>query len=300
MTLAVGLLLGAGLLLVASPWLWPRHSREIEAVVAAVDAAPQPPARATLLAPVAELLARAGAASIPPGALLAVCALAGLAAAALVLLLVPVTALAPVAGVLAAVATLLVLRARAGARRRALRAVWPDVVDLLLSGVRAGLSLPQAIVALAESAPPAVRAPFAEFRRDYERSADAGAALDALKANLADPVADRIVETLRMAREVGGTELPSVLRGLSQYLRADAAVRAEVEARQSWVRVAARLGVVAPWIVLLLLSTRPEAAAAYNSPGGAALVLGGLGASLVAYRLMIALGRLPEEGRWFR
>lgn len=113
-------------------------------------------------------------------------------------------------------------------------------------------------------------------------------------------MADRIVETVRMAREVGGTELPTVLRSLSQYLRADAAVRSEVDARQSWVRTAARLGVVAPWIVLLMLGTRPEAAAAYNTPGGAVLVVGGLAATLVAYRLMIALGRLPEEGRWFR
>ena len=91
-----------------------------------------------------------------------------------------------------------------------------------------------------------------------------------------------------------------MLRSLAQYLRSDASVRGEVEARQSWVRNAARLGVAAPWIVLLLLGTRPEAAAAYNSPTGAALIVGGLLATLVAYRLMLALGRLPEEGRWFR
>ena len=52
--------------------------------------------------------------------------------------------------------------------------------------------------------------------------------------------------------------------------------------------------------VLVLLGTRPEAAAAYNSVGGAVLVVAGLAVTLVAYRIMIALGRLPEEGRWFR
>jgi tight adherence protein B len=285
-TLAVGFLLAAGVLLVASPWLWPRRERS--------STARDP------LAPLADLLARAGVASVSPFVLLGVIAMAGIAGGALTLLLVPVVALAPVAAVVAATVPLLVLRGRAAARRRALRAVWPDVVDHLLSGVRAGLSLPQAIAALADSGPEPVRAPFRTFRRDYLRTAQFTECLDALKATLADPVADRIVETLRMAREVGGTELPSVLRSLSHYLRADAAVRAEVDARQSWVRTAARLGVVAPWIVLLLLSTRPEAAAAYNSTGGAVLVVGGLAATLVAYRLMIALGRLPEEGRWFR
>ena len=80
---------------------------------------------------------------------------------------------------------------------------------------------------------------------------------------------------------------------------AELAVRSEVEARQSWVVNAARLGVAAPWIVLLLLASRPEAAAAYNSPPGW-LVLGvGLVVTVVAYRVMIALGRLPEERRWF-
>jgi tight adherence protein B len=126
-----------------------------------------------------------------------------------------------------------------------------------------------------------------------------GPALDELKQTLADPVGDRVVETLRLAREVGGTELPAVLRSLAAALRADAAVRAEAEARQSWVVIAARLGVAAPWVVLLLIASRPEAAAAYNSPGGLLLVAGGLAVTVVAYRLMLALGRLPEERRWF-
>lgn len=287
MTLAVGFLLAAGVLLVASPWLWPRRE---EARTPRRDA----------LAPLADLLARAGVPSVSPLVLVGVIAIAGIAGGALTLLLVPVVALAPVTAVVAATIPVFVLRARAAARRRALRAVWPDVVDLLLSGVRAGLSLPQAVAALADSAPEPVRAPFRAFRRDYLRTAQFTECLDTLKTTLADPVADRIIETVRMAREVGGTELPTVLRSLSHYLRADAAVRSEVDARQSWVRTAARLGVVAPWIVLLMLGTRPEAAAAYNSVGGTVLVVGGLAATLVAYRLMIALGRLPEEGRWFR
>ena len=53
-----------------------------------------------------------------------------------------------------------------------------------------------------------------------------------------------------MAREVGGSDVTAVLRGLSGYLREDAALRAEVEARQSWILNAARLGVAAPWLVL--------------------------------------------------
>ena len=115
------------------------------------------------------------------------------------------------------------------------------------------MSLGDAVAALADVGPSETRAAFREFARTVAATGTLGVALDELKARLADPVADRIVETLRMAREVGGTELPAVLRALAAALREDAAVRAEVEARQSWVVNAARLGVAAPWIVLLLL-----------------------------------------------
>ncbi len=91
----------------------------------------------------------------------------------------------------------------------------------------------------------------------------------------------------------------TVLRNLSAYLRQEAAIRSEVEARQSWVRNAAKLGVAAPWVVLLLLGTRPEAAVAYNSPVGATLIVAGLAVSVIAYRIMVGIGRLPEERRWF-
>ena len=82
--------------------------------------------------------------------------------------------------------------------------------------------------------------------------------------------------------------------------REDAALRAEVVARQSWIRNAARLGVAAPWLLLLVLASRHETLVAYDSAAGAALILVGVAVTLVAYRAMVALGRLPEERRWLR
>ena len=102
-----------------------------------------------------------------------------------------------------------------------------------------------------------------------------------------------------MSRDVGGGELTTILRNLGAYLREEAAIRSEIEARQSWVMNAAKLGVAAPWIVLLLLATRPEAAVAYATPAGAVLIVVGLAVSVVAYRIMLGIGRLPDERRWF-
>ena len=60
-----------------------------------------------------------------------------------------------------------------------------------------------------------------------------------------------------------------------------------------------RLGVAAPWIVLLLLSTRPETAQAFAGPGGVTLLLGGAVLTVIAYRIMRRIGRLPTETRVF-
>ncbi|SEC54203.1 tight adherence protein B [Paramicrobacterium humi] len=194
----------------------------------------------------------------------------------------------------------LVVGWRARARRRAHRMLWPDVVDHLIASIRSGASLPDAVAALATAGPEPLRPAFAEYARDYRATASFSGSVERLKGALGDPVADRILETLRMARDVGGTELPSVLRSLAASLRDETALRAEVDARQSWVRNAAKLGVAAPWLILVLLATRPEAAIAYNSAVGTTVIIVGAAVSVVAYRIMLSLGRLPEERRWFK
>ena len=96
---------------------------------------------------------------------------------------------------------------------------------------------------------------------------------------------------------MGGTDLGTVLRTLSTLLREDARTRGDIEARQSWTVSAARMAVAAPWITLAMLCTRPEAVAAYNSWSGALVIaLAGV-LSFAAYRVMLAIGRLPIEPR---
>jgi len=85
--------------------------------------------------------------------------------------------------------------------------------------------------------------------------------------------------------------LGRLLRTLSAFLRDDARTRAELETRQGWVVNAARLAVAAPWLLLGLLSLRTESVRAYNAPGGWVVLAVGATACLVAYRLMLRLGR---------
>lgn len=285
MSVLLGATFGVGVLLIASNWLWPRRA----------DATPRAGRRSTI----ADELALAGIPGVPVGAVVVVAAVLGIVAAALAQAIFAVPVLTAVAGLLGALLVAFVIRARANRRRAVNRTIWPDVVDHLVASVRAGMSLPDSIGALAELGPAATRPAFAGFDDEFRRTGDFGSAVDSLKSRLADPVSDRILETLRMAREVGGTDVTAVLRGLSTYLREDATLRAEVVARQSWIRNAARLGVAAPWLLLLVLASRPETLEAYDSAAGTALILVGLGVTIVAYRLMLGLGRLPEERRWF-
>jgi len=287
MTLIWGLLLGIGALLVISPVLWPATGLP----------------RAPSSGPVDVLrvrLVQAGLPRVSVTTFAVVSVILALLTAAVTIALIPVTALGVAAGVVALVLPSVLVTSRSRSRRRATRVVWPDVVDHLVSAVRSGLALPDSVVTLAHAGPPITREAFAGFEVQYRATGNFSLCVSELKERLADPVADRILETLRMSREVGGTELTTVLRNLAAYLRQEAAIRSEVEARQSWVMNAARLGVAAPWIVLLLLATRPEAAVAYNTAAGGVLVIAGLVVSVVAYRIMVAVGRIPDERRWFR
>ncbi|MDJ1113540.1 type II secretion system F family protein [Microbacterium dauci] len=284
MTTMLGLTLAAGLLLLLSPWLWVRGAGATRV------AAP---------GHIARVLAAAGYSHATPSHVVVVSMIVAAVAGAVVWLLTALPAFAAVSAVAGAVAPITWLRGRARRLQKSRRALWPDVCDLLVASVRAGMSLPDAVGALGEVGPAALRPAFTAFATDVSASGHFDSGALRLKARLSDPVADRIIEALRMARQVGGTELTSVLRALSSSVRAEAALRAEIEARQSWIRGAAVLGVVAPWVILAMLALRPEGAAAYATPEGGAVILIGAGISAVAFRLMVGLGRLPEPRRWF-
>jgi tight adherence protein B len=283
----LGLVLGLGLLLVWSSLGPPR--------------APRPrgqgrPGRQR----VGELLAQAGIEGVTPARLGVACLGVGAAAGLAMTLLSRSATIGLVFGLLAVYGPMALVRYRRRRRRVELRELWPEVVDNLASAVRAGLSLPEALTQLGVRGPDQLRGPFTRFGEDYRATGRFADSLDRLKEALADPVADRIVEALRMAREVGGSDLGRLLRTLSAFLREDARTRAELESRQSWTVNGARLAVAAPWVVLAMLSLNPEAVAAYDSVTGAAVLGVGALACLVAYRLMLRIGRLPDEERVLR
>ena len=264
---------------------------------------PREPRSVTRVGPLERLsdeIVQAGFTGLTVRTLIAVCVSAFVLMLAFVQAAVGVLPIAGCFALMASFAPVALVRRRARMRRARLRDLWPDAVDNITSGVRAGMALPEALSQLGTRGPDELREPFLAFADDYRLSGRFHDCLDRLKERLSDPVGDRLVESLRIAREVGGTDLGHLLRTLSGFLREDARTRAELETRQSWTVNAARLAVAAPWLVLAMLSTNPQSVRAYASGLGFVVLAVGGALTVLAYWSMLRIGRLPEDERVLR
>jgi tight adherence protein B len=277
----IGLGVGVGLLLIWSSYAAPRRSGQVS----------------RRRSRVAELLARAGLGHLSVSSFAALCGVLGVAATLLMQVVTSTPPVALVFGAMAGYLPVVAVASRARRRQRDFAEVWPEAVDNLASAVRAGLALPDALGQLSVRGPEPLRSSFAAFALDYQVTGRFGESLDRLKGRLADPVGDRVVEGLRVAREVGGGELGRLLRNLSGYLREEARTRNELESRQAWTVNGARLAVAAPWLVLLMMSFQPSVIRRYASPAGTLVLIVAAVICVVAYRLMMRIGRLPVERR---
>ncbi|MEP6980973.1 MAG: type II secretion system F family protein [Nakamurella sp.] len=280
----IGLLAGLGLLLIWSAFARPR--------ISTVPTRRGERGR--------ERLAQAGLTGVTPTQLALLQVLGGVIVLSVVFVITRSLAVSAVFSVFGAMVPRLMVSRLRTKRQAELREVWPEVVDNLTSGVRAGLSLPEALASIGTRGPEAIREPFRQFGSDYRATGRFSDSVDRLKAALSDPTGDRVCESLRVAREVGGTDLGRLLSTLSGFLRDDARTRSELLARQSWSVNAARVAVSAPWLVLLLLATQQQTLVAYDSPTGVVILGAGAATSVFAYRLMMRIGRLPEERRVLR
>ncbi|MBD3690171.1 type II secretion system F family protein [Nanchangia anserum] len=281
MEIIVGLLLGAGCVLI---WAW------------ISDPAPRKRPRTNRFR---ALLDSAELYRVSTWGLVGICALAACASALMLGALTGTLAIAMLAACAAAFTPVALIRARAHRIIARRCAVWPLALDDVVSAIRAGLSLDEALGQLADRGPSELRPHFQAFRADLRAVGRMGLALDRLKARLSDPVADRIIEALRCAHDVGGPDLGVMLSELARMVRLDQRTRGELHARQSWTVNGARLAAVAPWIIVILLCLQPEGATAYATPSGAGVLIIGALVSALAYRIMIACGRLPRPPRTF-
>lgn len=197
------------------------------------------------------------------------------------------------------VITWIYLKRATAKTKRALDNVWPEVIDHLISGIHAGLSLSEAMVGLAIRGPEVTREAFLQFSNDLRSGSDFASAAEKLKANFNSHSSDQILEAILLAKSLGGSELLQIFRTLGDFLRQDLALRKEIEIKHGWIMSSAHMSSAAPWLLLLLLSSQPGTAEAFAQPGGIAILLAGIASTVAAYFWMGRLSRLPQTPRVF-
>lgn len=189
------------------------------------------------------------------------------------------------------------LHSRASAHALRTNQEWPKYLDAIHSLVWSGSTLQEAIVESAKYSSLAAQTAIREFEVDDAGGLPFDQCLNNFKVRLANPAVDRFVELTRIAHVSGGRGYLAALRNQSAQLRSENAVWSEIQTKQNWVLSTAKLAIFAPWLVLLLLGFRRETAEAFNTETGLAVLVIGLVASILAFKLIKTLGKLPIRKR---
>ncbi len=133
---------------------------------------------------------------------------------------------------------------------------WPDGLRHLVSSLRTGLSLPAALDELARTGPGPLRLAFSRFP-SLSRTLGVDTTLELIREELADPTSDRVIEILLVAHERGGSIVPEVLADLADATIRDLRTVEEIRTNALEQRINGRIVFVVPWMVLLMLTSRP-------------------------------------------
>jgi tight adherence protein B len=182
-------------------------------------------------------------------------------------------------------------------RRAAMQVALVEMTAQLRAAIQGGLSVQQALVELAQTAPEALRPDLARLVLDL-RLKGLVPALGDLRDGLADPLCDQLVAALILNDRVGGRQVGPVLDRLAQATRASLAVVEEAKARQSQAVISARVVALVPAVALVGLRViAPNFMSVYDEPLGQLVLVACVLWVLIGYGAMRCLGRLPETPR---
>ena len=176
---------------------------------------------------------------------------------------------------------------------------WPEIIDNIISGLRSGLSTPETVIQLATRGPMETRAIFELCAAQLKQSGDLHFALINVREAFADPIVDQVCETLVTSRTSGGRDTTLILRTLGDFVRGDIAVRNEIRAKHGWIKNSAIIATLAPWLLLLILSSQPTTIAAFSTSTGVVVLVIGAVMSAVGFLWMTRLGRFEKIPRVF-
>jgi tight adherence protein B len=201
---------------------------------------------------------------------------------------------------LSAAIPFLLSRKKSHALTQALDLSWPEAIDSLVSALQSGITIPEAVCSLASRGPLPLRSLFLEIEANLVDGNEFTQTLLRAKASANSAIADQVFETLIFAKDFGGKDSNAALRLLSEFVREDLAVLEEIRTKFGWIKNSANLAAVAPWLLLLLLSTQESTREAFSTPAGIKVLIVGLLFTGIAYVWMERVGTLPAMDRALR
>jgi tight adherence protein B len=221
----------------------------------------------------------------------------GIIAFSIIMAVTTTPSVAVVPGVAIGLAPRMFFARQRSRRMRSVQEAWPDALREIVGGINAGMSLPQAVSALARNGPEAIREAFSRFPL-LMRMLGVIPALEVIKEELADPTSDRVIEVLILAHERGGRIVSEVLRDLGDATSTDVQTTEEIATNALEQKINARAVFILPWLVLLLLTAKPgHFRDFYQSPSGLLVVLIAAAASLIGMAIVGRLSQDPVEQR---
>jgi tight adherence protein B len=152
-----------------------------------------------------------------------------------------------------------------------------DAIGAVVSALRAGMSLPQAIGYAANESPSPLREELAELVDQVDVGVPLGDAIAAWADHVATDDVRLVAATMDLHRRVGG-DLPAVLEQVGSSVRERVAVAREVRALTAQARLSGGILGALPvgFFAFLWLTSRAEMQAALATPAGLAVVVFGL------------------------
>jgi len=175
----------------------------------------------------------------------------------------------------------------------------PEVIELIISGLQAGMSISETLANLAKIGPNCIKESFIEFENRLRNGGYFESEINWLKNEFKDPLADQLFETLIYANKFGGRNATKILHELAEFVASDLSLRSEISARFGWVKNSASLAAAAPWLLYLILRTQENAKIAYSQPFGQLLMIIGFVLTVIAYFWMQKIATLPRAKRIF-
>jgi tight adherence protein B len=169
---------------------------------------------------------------------------------------------------------------------------WTLLIDDLTSGVRAGLTIGEALAQALQNCEEPLRLDFQEAIIEINRSGQVSKVISILKNHITDTVGIATLKLLQVVLKTGANDLATSLSILSNASRENHNLIQELKAKQSWVLNGARISVIAPWLVLLALWTQESVRDAYQNVIGQLILILVAMVGVIGYLVMKRIGRI--------